>query len=411
VYGGRRNAELWCAGGHCAGEPSVVRTATLALFSVSILSKKRFRNRLLDVLRLRLPQARIQGCGDLSIAIAELGTPERVGANLENAYREFEENPSAIDDIITRWADVIVESSSKSNAGIDVSAVVPVIRSRTWLADLQVHAESPLGRHDLWTEAYNDDLIIAYVEIRQFGFHFVQQREIEASSRPPEDVRSAAFANLRVLSHERTTAADDGLYLIAACGGLGASLLLDETLWSSDALSVRGNFLIGVPARDDLVVTGTDDPFDVFRIADFVNNLYRAEQYPISARLYVWRASRFVPLETGALDPDHPIPDLDTLDLHVERCDGGDTLSIIIAAPMQADARSVYRLFRKLDVYLRYLGSSEFESRHGPPVPDKTEIAVHLHRMSDYRLVRLLNSRIAWAADRGAKLSVIQALH
>jgi hypothetical protein len=187
--------------------------------------------------------------------------------------------------------------------------------------------------------------------------------------------------------------------------------MLDETLWSSEALSVRGNFLIGVPARDDLVITGIDDPFDVFRIADFVNNLYQAEQYPISARLYVWHASRFVPLETGALDASHPIPDLDALDMHVERRDGGDTLSIIIASPMQADARSVYRLFRKLDVYLRYLSSSDFVSKYGPPVPDKTEIAIHLHRMSDKRLVGLLHSREAWAADRGAKLSVIQALH
>jgi uncharacterized protein YtpQ (UPF0354 family) len=245
------------------GALSVVRIATLALLSIRSLSKERFRNRLIDVLRLRLPQACIQGVGGLSIAITELGTAERSEANLENAYREFEANPSTIDDIIARWADMIVGTSSKSDAGIDVSAIVPVIRSRKWLADMQAHAGNLQGHHDLWTEDYNEDLIIAYIEMRESGFHFVKQREIAASSRRLGDMRRAAFKNLHVRSKERTMASDDGLYLIAACGGLGASLLLLETLWSNEAPSVRGNFLIGVPARDDLVVTGSDDPFDV----------------------------------------------------------------------------------------------------------------------------------------------------
>ncbi len=388
-----------------------MRTANLALLFVSSLSKKRFRNRLINVLRLRLPQARIQAGGDLSIAITWLGTLERSEANLENAYREFEVNPRTIDDIIARWADMIVGTSLKSDVGIDMSAIVPVIKSRQWLADMQAHVERLEGTHDLWVEDYNEDLVIAYIEMRQAGFHFIRQSEMAASSQRPGDMRWAAFENLRVRSEERTIAADNGLYLIAACGGLGASLLLDDTLWSSEKLSVSGNFLIGVPARDDLVVTGSDDPCDVFRIADFVNNLYQAEQYPISARLYVRHGSRFVPLETGVLDESHPIPDLDVLDMHAERRDGGNTLSIIIASPMQADARSVYRLFRKLDAYLSYINSSDFESKYGSSVQEKTEIAVHLHRMSDKRLVSLLHSRVAWAADRGAKLSVIQALH
>ena len=383
----------------------------MALSSGRSLSKERFRNRLIDALRSRLPLARIQGVDDLSIAITEVGPIERTVTSLETAYREFEANPEMIENIIGRWADTLVATVSEADRGIDLSAIVPIIRTRKWLADTRTNVEGLEPADDRWNGNYNEDLVIALVEMRQSGFHFLTQREIMSSFRSVADLREAAFENLRRHSRERTMVANNGIYLIAACGGLGASLLLDETLWSDDALKVRGNFLIGVPARDDLVVAGTDDPFDVFRIAGLVSKLYKTERYPLSERLYVWRTPKFVPLETRALDSDHPIPDLDVLDMHVVGRDGCHTLSIIIASPMKADARSVYRLFRKLDVYLIYLASPDFKSDYGPLTPGNAEIAVHLHRLSDRRLVSLLHSCVPWVADRGAKLSVIQAEH
>ena len=74
------------------------------------------------------------------------------------------------------------------------------------------------------------------------------------------------------------------------------------------------------------------------------------------------------------MDESHPIPKLDVIDIHARRRSGGSDLVIIVASALSADARSVFRLFRKLDSYLREIDSDAYRQEFGEANPESTGI-------------------------------------
>ena len=79
----------------------------------------------------------------------------------------------------------------------------------------------------------------------------------------------------------------------------------------------------------------------------------------------VRRSGRFVLLDPQEVDDSHPIPDISVIDVHGMRQNGGSTMAVVIATPMQADPRSVYRLFRKLDGHLEYIKTAAYREQCG----------------------------------------------
>jgi hypothetical protein len=68
--------------------------------------------------------------------------------------------------------------------------------------------------------------------------------------------------------------------------------------------------------------------------------------------------------------------------------------------------RSVFRLYRKLDAYLKYIASDEYRTECGAPTPDRTDIAVCLHKDSDPAIYSLLHGFEAECLQRGAGLEI-----
>jgi hypothetical protein len=81
-------------------------------------------------------------------------------------------------------------------------------------------------------------------------------------------------------------------------------------------------------------------------------------------------------------DPSHPIPTLDAIDVHIAWKSGGSDLVVVIATPMEGDNRSINRLLRKIQAYLEFVGSAEYDAEFGPPKPESTRIVVGVHPMS-----------------------------
>ena len=75
--------------------------------------------------------------------------------------------------------------------------------------------------------------------------------------------------------------------------------------------------------------------------------------------------------DTYGLDPVHPLPNLDVVDINAVKRGGGSDLVIVIAAPLQGDVRSLERLRRKIERYLEFTKAPEF--RRGGGVATATE--------------------------------------
>ena len=105
-------------------------------------------------------------------------------------------------------------------------------------------------------------------------------------------------------------------------------------------------------------------------------------------------------------DDSHPIPCLTALDVFAVKNEGGATLVLVIASPLEADERSQRRLLGKIENYLGFINSEEFRAEAGPPSAANTEITVKLHPDSDPAIRLLLDRCVDWAADNKAKLEV-----
>jgi hypothetical protein len=105
-------------------------------------------------------------------------------------------------------------------------------------------------------------------------------------------------------------------------------------------------------------------------------------------------------------DPSHPIPYVFNCDVNIVKNDGGSDLAVIIASPLQADQRSVDRLMKKLEMYLRFISSSEFSSESGKPTVDNTRVVIHLHPESSVEVRDLLWRCHDWIRANNATLEV-----
>jgi len=105
-------------------------------------------------------------------------------------------------------------------------------------------------------------------------------------------------------------------------------------------------------------------------------------------------------------DPTHPIPSLSALDVHAIKKGGGSDLTIVIASPLRADERSQKRLLDKIDIYLRYIQSPEYERVCGTPTCENTGVIVRIHGGSATEIFELLERCKPWVAKSRATLQV-----
>lgn len=105
-------------------------------------------------------------------------------------------------------------------------------------------------------------------------------------------------------------------------------------------------------------------------------------------------------------DPAHPIPKVDALDVHAVRKSGGSDLIVVIATPLASNERSQRRLLLKIENYLGFINSAEYENKCGKPTPENSKIVVRIHAESDPAVFELLERCKPWAKDSCATLEV-----
>ena len=95
------------------------------------------------------------------------------------------------------------------------------------------------------------------------------------------------------------------------------------------------------------------------------------------------------PAAGSAEDQGHPIPRLDTLDVHVTT-DKGAYVGIVIASPLRDDEMSRARLQEKVEVTLSYFQSAEYQERYGVPCRERSRFWINVHCDSDPSMLELI---------------------
>jgi hypothetical protein len=105
-------------------------------------------------------------------------------------------------------------------------------------------------------------------------------------------------------------------------------------------------------------------------------------------------------------DESHPIASVENLDMVAQRRSGGARLVLMIPSPLGADERSQRRLMMKLENYLGFILSAEFEQEFGQPDPEKVDILVRIDGRSDPAIFDLLRRCEPWTLENRTTLLV-----
>jgi uncharacterized protein YtpQ (UPF0354 family) len=357
-------------------------------------NKKAFLERFKRAVAEKFPDAQVTPAGELELDIAY---PNGAKSNfyLGRAYEAFCQEPREVDDIVARW--IAALDPDPDAKPIDLSKVVPMIKGRSWVNQL-----TDSSQH--WIDDYNEQLVIAYAEQKP-TFHYCQRKRIEALGVTLEDARRQALANLAALSTKREVARADLAYVVNVGGNFEASQILLDDLWADPHIGKRT--LVSIPERNALLLSHDDTPGAVWRLAEGAARLSRSEPYPISSLLFARQdGGPLQAIDAAQEDASHPIPRLDVIDVNAIRRGGGADLLIVIASAMDASARSVFRLFTKIDRYLNDIATEEFRRECGAPSPQTTRIVVRVHPRTSSEIFGLLEAAAPWVRLRNARLDV-----
>jgi hypothetical protein len=368
-------------------------------------SKSAFRDRVCTALREKLPGATIETTGDLEVRISGLASGKSLDVWLGRAYSEFCKEPTKVEEIIARHVQGALATAT--DLPVEPDRIIPTVKSRDWLTSQSAIHSNPQGPSgfDPWVESYNDELIIVYAEYRD-AVRYPHRSDFESLGISREAIRDRALANVRRMIEKITVTGQGGSYLLGAGGTLDASLMLLDEVIEDPRLQITGSPLIAVSDRGSFWVSDDANPWAVFHVAAGVARCYRTEQYPISMHLYRRSTTTWEPLDPSPLDDTHPIPNLQVIDIHAVKKGGGSDLVVIVASPLQSDARSVFRLMRKLDGYLQEINSDGYRNECGAPGLGATSIIVRLHPRSDPAIEKVLAAAASWVEAQNASLRV-----
>lgn len=105
-------------------------------------------------------------------------------------------------------------------------------------------------------------------------------------------------------------------------------------------------------------------------------------------------------------DVGHPIPYPGKVDVLTTTKEGSTYYGLVVAAPLQADARSQQRLLKKIEDYISDRHSEASLRRFGKPTAKNTKLKAAIHPGSEPAIFELLERCRPWLDECGFAFEV-----
>ncbi len=236
--------------------------------------------------------------GELDIVV--LGAQdEELRMFLDNAYKEYRLAPEGMEDVLERYAQSTLETiHTYGDDSIDIDRVVPIIKDAAFPVESRmslIEAGYDEDKIDSYCEPLNEHLVVLYAVDTERSIKYLGSDDIESLGLEPGELRRRALKNLNAILPEFERHGDSGTYMVTAGGTYEASLLLVDTIWTTENFAVEGDIVVAVPSRDLLLVTGSKDPDGLKRLHDAANETVQNAVYYLTAKLFVRRNGKWLP--------------------------------------------------------------------------------------------------------------------
>ncbi len=155
-------------------------------------------------------------------------------------------------------------------------------------------------------DEYCGDLTVVYTFGPQFGRRVVTHADLEQMELSPRVLRRSALDHLEVLS-SRAEFHGQPPALMLSFEGLESSLLLANDFWTRLQGAVPGELVVGAPARDVVIVTGSQSVPGLEKVRRCVDRVFFAgDEHLLSRGLLVRRGGAWEPFDRPARPGGRP---------------------------------------------------------------------------------------------------------
>jgi uncharacterized protein YtpQ (UPF0354 family) len=256
-------------------------------FKKKLLSETEFSTKFANQLTKKINGIKIISINNLEV-ICEFKEVSDYKHFLDNCYSEYLHDPKKIKEIIEKYV----------NSGITVyipkekiiaERIFPIIKDKRFIKGLK-EINVDFEKSHIY-EPYNEELFIFYAEDGENTIHYISRKELEEINFPIENLKEKATENL-LKNLEMKRHGEDGYYMITAGGNYESSIIL-LNIWNHDNFSVNGDFVIGIPSRDILFVTGSKDSINLHRLYDSVKSINETGDHLVSDKIFEFKNGRF----------------------------------------------------------------------------------------------------------------------
>jgi uncharacterized protein YtpQ (UPF0354 family) len=237
-----------------------------------------------------MPDSKVEVIDELELSIKGANGRER-RLNLRNLYSDYKNNPATLDAIVDGYYAALNKPSSQGAATLDRARIVPVIKDRAWLADNERDLKARGITARFLFDEFNEELVIVYALDEANRTRYLMANEQIGVAR--KDLRKLAVQNLGDILPNVQMRQADGVVLLKAGGDYEASLLLFDGIWRNGPVRVDGDIVVAVPAKDVLLVTGSNNREGVAALRVLAAKLKAESRYQLTDTLFVYRDGRF----------------------------------------------------------------------------------------------------------------------
>ena len=255
----------------------------------SVMTEKEFAKVYLDSLSKKYPTVKFELNTDLTITSKKGDLDYK--HYIDNAFIAYKSEPDSISHIISRYlastTDLYVAQKT-----VNVENIVPVIKPIEYLGEINSFSKDGKS-FPMITEKYNDQLIIAYAEDSKNSIKYLTEDDFKTLAISRDTLKSIALRNFDKIIPNIQRQGDNGLYMITAGGDYEASLILVSSIWTRENFPVDGEFVIAIPNRDMLLITGSKNKTGIAKLREIVADSYKTGNYQVSDQLYKWTGEKF----------------------------------------------------------------------------------------------------------------------
>ncbi len=267
--------------------------ALTRLQSPKPMSRAEFTKQFAERLQSELPGAQVVIGSENEIRVKS-AKREMPTMFLDNAYADYVRDPNDLSALIQKYARSYIETPASEDP-IDRSRIVPIIKDRSWIAEMQrsLRARGAVTTPDCVFDDLNEELVIVYAEDNPRSIRYLIPQNLQEIGATRGELRGLAVENLRRLLSNIVVRPHPLASIVTADGNYEASLLLFDELWTKGQIQVDGDIVVAVPARDTLLVTGSRNPAGIAKVREMASEWVRESSYHLTDTLFVYRNGSF----------------------------------------------------------------------------------------------------------------------